>query len=141
MRDRIIRIEWSSPLLMEDAIPSSLALGPGLYYITRLFGKKETSLYIGKATRSIREPICVHDRQWAHDYRGKIYARISRVVYPQYADSEVLDHAESALIFEHGDILTDNTDKRNSYSYSQLYQVENTGDCFELSPRVRMHNH
>ena len=49
--------------------------------------------------------------------------------------------AESALIFEHAALLTENTDKRNSYSYSDLYRIENTGNIGELKPSFRMHNH
>jgi len=141
MRDKIVRIEWSKPLLIEDAIASPLSLGPGLYYITRLFGTKETSLYIGKATNTIRSRIRSHDRHWVHDYRGKIYVRIGQIIYPQNPDAELIDHAESALIFAHKDILTDNTDKRYSYSYSELYRIENIGDFFELNPAIRMHEH
>lgn len=141
MRDKIIRIVWSEPLLIEDAITSSLSLESGLYYITRLFRMKETSLYIGKSTNSIRSRIRAHDRQWVHDYRGKIYVRIGQIIYPRNADAELLDHAESALIFEHGDILMDNTDKRLTYSYCDLYRIENIGNCFELKQTVRMHSH
>ena len=141
MRDKIIRIEWSEPLLIEDAIASSLSRQTGLYYITRLFGTKETSLYIGKAAHNIRQRLKSHNKDWVHDYRGTIYIRIGQIIYPRNADAELLDHAESALIFEHGAILTDNTDKRLTYSYSDLYRVENIGNCFELKDKVRMHEH
>lgn len=139
MRHSIIRIHWNEPLLIEDAIESSLSLQSGLYYITRLFGAKETSLYIGKASRTIRERLHSHD--WVHDYRGKIYVRIGEIVYPSYYDEDIIDHAESALIFENGDILVDNTDKIKSYSYSQLYRVENIGDYFELKDAADMYSH
>lgn len=141
MRDKIIRIEWSDPLLIEDAISSPLSLQAGLYYITRLFGTKETSLYIGKATETIRQRLKSHNKNWVHDYRGKVFVRLGKIIYPKIVDAELIDHAESALIFEHGDILTDNTDKRFTYSYTDLYRIENIGNRFELKEKVRMHEH
>lgn len=68
MRDKIIRIEWSEPLLIEDAIASPLSHQAGLYYITRLFGAKETSLYIGKSANTIRQRLKSHNKDWVHDY-------------------------------------------------------------------------
>lgn len=141
IRDKIIRIVWSDPLLIEDAISSPLSLQAGLYYITRLFGAKETSLYIGKATKTIRQRLKSHNENWVHDYRGKIFVRLGKIIHPKNVDAELIDHAESALIFEHGDILTDNTDKRFTYSYTDLYRIENIGNCFELKEKVRMHEH
>ncbi|WP_458863622.1 GIY-YIG nuclease family protein [Acidaminobacterium chupaoyuni] len=141
MWDRIIRIEWLEPLLIEDAIASPLSRQAGLYYITRLFGTKETCLYIGKSANTVRQRLKAHNKDWVHDYRGKIFVRLGKIVYPNVVDAELIDHAESALIFEHGDILTDNTDKRLTYSYSDLYRIENIGNCFELKKKIRMHNH
>ncbi len=135
MRDKIIRIHWSKPTVIEEVILSS-SKEQGLYYITRLFGTKETSLYIGKSASSIKRRLNSHD--WVHNYRGKILVRIGKIIYPKYPSPEIIDHAESALIFEHKDILKYNTDKRNSYSYINEYRIENTGDFFELSPIIRM---
>ncbi|MEG1875906.1 MAG: hypothetical protein RR185_10120, partial [Angelakisella sp.] len=95
MRDRIIRIEWSEPLLLEDAIASPLSHQAGLYYITRLFGTKETSLYIGKATNTIRPRLQSHNKEWVHNYRGKIFVRLGKIIYPRTVTAELLDHAES----------------------------------------------
>jgi hypothetical protein len=140
MREKIIRIRWAEPLLIEDAILSPLSINPGLYYITRLFGSKETSLYIGKSAHSIRKRLLSHDRHWVHDYRGKICIRIGRIIYPVHPDAEIIDHAESALIYEHRNILTDNTNKLCSYSYIELCRIENKGNIFELRPSFRMHD-
>lgn len=139
MRDRMIRIHWAEPMRIEDAIASPLSKNRGLYYITRMFGTRETSLYIGKATRTIRERIREHNQEWVQEYRGKIYVRIGRIIYPAQVDAELIDHAESALIYQHKNLLLDNTDKRYSYSYSELYRIENTGAHFELDASIRMH--
>lgn len=141
MRDKIIRILWSEPMLVDDMIQTDEAYQPGLYYITRVLHGKETSLYIGKASRTVRERLIKHRNEWLSNRYGKKHVRFGKIIYPPNADSEVIDHAESALIFEHGDILIDNTDKRNTYSYSKLYQVQNIGNIGQLKEVIRMHNH
>jgi len=141
MRDKIIRILWLDPIEVDSAIESEASLNPGLYYITRIWGENETSLYIGKASRTIRERLIDHKKQWLPLYRGKLMVRIGQIIYPHSPDATLIDHAESALIFEHSEILTDNTDKRNTYSYSDLYQIQNTGNIGMLKEKIRMHEH
>ena len=141
MRDKIIRILWLDPIDVDAAIESEASLNPGLYYITRIWGENETSLYIGKASRTIRERLIDHKKHWLSLYRGKLMVRIGQIIYPHSPDATLIDHAESALIFEHSEILTDNTDKRNTYSYSELYQIQNTGNIGMLKEKIRMHEH
>ena len=144
MRDKIIRIYWSNPVLVDEMIESEDSLQSGLYYITRILHGKETSLYIGKASRTIRERLIDHRRgrnEWLANRYGEKYVRIGTIIYPHHVDSEIIDHAESALIFEHGDMLIDHTDKTKTYSYSELYQVQNIGNIGHLKDVVRMHNH
>lgn len=43
MRDRIIIIFWTDPLTIEDATHSENSLEPGLYYITHIDDRHETS--------------------------------------------------------------------------------------------------
>lgn len=141
MRDKIIRIEWSNPVTVDDAIEDEASLQPGIYYITRVFNGHESSRYIGKATNTIRERLKDHRKEWLHRVRGQILVRMGTITYPRNADAEIIDHAESALIYEHKDILVDNTDKVKSYSYSELYQIQNTGNIGELKAKIRMHEH
>lgn len=141
MRDKIIRICWSEPFLIDEAIDLDDSRHPGLYYITRELHGKETSLYIGKATRTIRERLICHRKEWLSNRYGEKHVRLGKIIYPYIVDSEIIDHAESALIFEHGDILIDNTDKIKTYSYSELYQIQNIGNLGELHETIRMHNH
>lgn len=141
MRDKIIRIRWSDPMLVDEAIESKDSLQPGLYYITRVLHEKEKSLYIGKATRTIRERLINHRKEWLSNRYGEKHVRIGSIIYPHNVDSEIIDHAESAVIFEHGNILIDNTDKIQTYSYSELYQIQNIGNLGELKEVIRMHNH
>lgn len=143
MRDKIIRINWSNPLLLDDAISSDLSSNQGLYYISCVLGKKETSLYIGIATRNntIGRRLKAHKVGWLKLYRGKILVRIGQIVYPSKSDQSIIEHAESAIIFEQSDIFYENTCKSKSYTYTDLYRIENEGNIFELKPRIRMHEH
>lgn len=124
MRKKLIRILWSDPLRIDDAIASSITITHGL----RVWGAHETSLYIGKATRTTRERLISHKTDWLHLYRGGLFVRVGQIIYPKNVDGIVIDHAESALIYEHRDILQENTDERFSYSYSNLYRLENIGN-------------
>ena len=143
MKDKIIRIHWSDPVLVDEMIASEDSRQAGLYYITRVLHGKETSLYIGKTTRTIQERLRDHQnyKKWLSHRYGEKYVRLGTIVYPYHVDAEIIDHAESALIFEHSDILIDNTDKTHTYSYSELYQIQNTGSIGQLNAVVRMHNH
>lgn len=143
MRDKIIRINWNKALSIDEAIQSELSDTQGLYYISRLFGTKETSLYLGIATRhnTIRHRLSEHRDSWLKHYRGKIYVRLGHIIYPKYPDASVIDHAESAILYEQKDVFFENTSKTKSYSYTDLYRIENEGDIFELKPSIRMHEH
>lgn len=142
MRDKIIRIHWNQAMLLEDAIASDMANTQGLYYITRVFGSKETSLYLGIATKNntISHRLRGHKSNWLHLYRGKLFVRVGNIVYPKCPDDSIIDHAESAILYEQKDVFFENTCKTKSYSYSELYRIENEGDIFELKPVIRMHN-
>ncbi len=143
MRDKIIRIHWNKPLPLDEAISSDLAKTQGLYYLTRVFEEKETSLYIGVATNNniISRRLKSHRRDWLNLYKGKIYVRIGSVVYPREVTRSIIEHAESAILFEMSDVFYENTDKTQSYTYTDLYRIENEGDIFELKPEIRMHEH
>ncbi|WP_312651532.1 hypothetical protein [Proteiniclasticum sp.] len=139
MRDKVVRIFWYPPMAIHEAIASSLASGKGLYYITISFKGYEKSLYLGQSGVSIRNRLLSH-RYWTKLYSGKIRVRIGKVIYPRYLTAEVIDHAESAIIYNHGTLFRENTSKIYSYSYSELFRIENIGDIYKLSPVIRMHN-
>jgi len=143
MRDKIIRINWSKPVELHEAIQSRMTEMQGLYYITRVFGSKETSLYLGIATgdNTIKNRLNDHKKHWLNLYRGKIYVRLGRVVYPRICSDSIIDHAESAILFEQSKVFYENTCKTKSYSYEELYRIENEGDIFELKKTIRMQDH
>ncbi len=143
MRDKIIRIIWNKALPLDEAIQSSSSKMQGLYYITRVFGNNETTLYLGIATKNntISHRLRAHRDNWLNLYRGQIHVRIGKIVYPYNADKKIISHAESAIIFEQGDLFYENTDKTKGYTYTDLYRIENEGDIFELKPKIRMREH
>ena len=143
VRDKIIRIHWNKPLVLSEAIESELSNMQGLYYISRVFGKKETSLYLGIATQNntIRNRLKSHAKHWLNLYRGRIFVRIGCITYPPTVSDSIISHAESAILLEQGDVFFENTDKTKSYSYTELYRIENEGDIFELKSKIRMQEH
>ena len=149
MRDKIIRIHWHPPIPFEEALKSNLTNDQGLYYITRVFGEKETSLYLGIARyhNTIKHRLESHRDKWLFAYRGQIYVRVGHIIYPRNPDidekAEIINHAESAILYDpaHKNLFPENVDKRNSYSYSDLYRIENEGDIYELESKIRMHEH
>ncbi len=142
MRDKIIIINWRKALPLEQAISSDLSNTQGLYYISRVFGNKETSLYLGIATQhnTIRNRLKDHSEHWLNLYRGQIYVRLGHVIYPKNPDASIIDHAESAILYEQKDVFFENTSKTKTYTYTDLYRIENEGDIFELKAKIRMHD-
>ena len=112
----------------------------GLYYISRVFGSKETTLYLGIATKNntIRHRLKGHKSWWLKEYRGTIKVRIGKVIYPHTNIDEVIDHAESAILYEQGKLFFENTSKTKSYTYNTVYSFKNIGDIFELKPFIDM---
>lgn len=149
MRDKIIRIHWYDPLPFDEALQSDLTKTQGLYYITRQFGEKETSLYLGIAryNNTIKHRLESHRDKWLCDYRGRIYVRVGHIVYPCNIDTDemadIINHAESAILYdqEHAKLFPENVAKRGSYSYTGLYRIENEGNIYQLKEKIRMHEH
>ena len=141
MKDKILRIQWSEPIELNELLESDIAELQGLYYITRIFGTKETSLYLGIATgnNTVKNRLRSHKKEWLYQYRGKIYVRIGRIVYPRNYDDVMIDHAESAILYEQSNVFYENTCKTKSYTYTELYRIENIGNIFELKEKIRMH--
>lgn len=146
MRTKLIRILWSLPQPIEAVIDSLKGDEIGLYYITRIYNGKEKSLYIGESISSIKSRLIYHNKNWVHNYsHSKIYIRIGKIVYPKQNIESAIQHAEKALIFEHGQFgtkaLFENTVSTKTYTYDEIYKIINEGDRFELNYEVDMNNH
>ncbi len=133
-------IKWEDALSLDEAIESEKSDSKGLYYISRVFGTKETTLYLGIATKhnTIRHRLKGHQSWWLKKYRGTIKVRIGKIVYPYTNIDEIIDHAESAILYEQGKLFFENTSKTKSYTYNNLYCIKNVGDIFELKPIIDM---
>lgn len=136
-----VKIKWENPLKLDDAIDNELSDNQGLYYITRVFGKKETTLYLGIATKNntIRHRLKGH-KSWLKYYRGTINVRIGNIIYPYTNIDEVIDHAESAILYEQKNLFLENTAKIQSYKYNNVYKIENTGNIFQLKKFIDMND-
>ena len=146
MRTKIIRILWSLPQPIEAVINSLNGNEMGLYYITRIYNGKEKSLYVGESISSIKSRLIDHNKNWVHNYsHSKIHVRIGKIVYPRQNIESAIQHAEKALIFEHGQhgtkALFENTVSTKTYTYDKIYKIINEGDRFELNYEVDMNNH
>lgn len=142
-----LHINWSDPKPIDDII-EDLSDEIGLYYITRLYNGVETSLYIGKSENATKSRLRSHRRDWTYHYtHSKILVRIGTITYPKLISDDMINDAESALIFEHGcgiygtKVLVENTDKIHSYNYNDLYRIKNYGNRFQLKPIVDMSCH
>ena len=133
-------IKWEDALTLDEAIASEKSNSKGLYYISRVFGNKETTLYLGIATKNntIRHRLKGHKSWWLKEYRGTIKVRIGKVIYPHTNIDEVIDQAESAILYEQGTLFFENTSKTKSYTYNTVYNFKNIGDIFELKPFIDM---
>lgn len=151
IRQKII-INWSERIPFEDALLCKETDIQGLYYITREINRKdkspkETSLYIGIATNgnTVKNRLKAHKKNWTGFYNGKKYVRVGEIVYPKlyykYDEALIIEHAESAILNEeeHKNLFPENIDKRNCFSYYDLYEIENRGnDIGELKRTIIM---
>lgn len=64
---------------------------------------------------------------------------MGKIIYPKVFNDSMIDHAESAILYEQSNVFFENTCKAKSYSYTDLYRIENIGDIFELKETIRMH--
>lgn len=145
MRTKIIRVYWDNPQPIDDLIDSLPDNKIGLYYITRRYNGKESSLYIGESVSSIKSRLRSH-KNWVNEYsHSQIFVRIGSIIYPRNNIENAIQHAEKALIFEHGQygtkILVENTVSTKGYSYTDIFRIINEGNRFELSAGVDMNNH
>ncbi len=66
-------------------------------------------------------------------------------MYPRKNIENAIQHAEKALIFEHGQYgtrdLFENTVSTKTYTYDEIYKIINDGDRFDLDYEVDMNNH
>lgn len=135
-----VTIKWENALTLDEAIADEKSDSKGLYYISQVFGNKERTLYLGIATKNntIRHRLKGHKDWKLKGKRGIIKVRIGKIVYPHSNIDEIIDHAESAILYEQKNLFRMNKSKIKSYTYYNVYRFENIGDIFELKPIIDM---
>ncbi len=119
----------------------------GVYYITRKFGGKEKSLYIGKTADSFYRRLISHEEVWFSDSdcRGQKYIRLGTIISPKKLELEernlLIKDIESALIYDMGELLPKNIMSKKSYTLTYLCKIINTGFRGEIKPIIDMREH
>ena len=139
-RPKSITIYWSKPVLWEERNDSSgIDNGPGVYAISRVFGGKETPLYIGETKRTtfskrMDEHVIAHE-VGKEDFlfkRGTKYVRFGHIDnIDKYEDLEmkrILRNTETHLIWKYGPICN-RKQKKTSTIWKQL-DISNRGSVW-----------
>lgn len=128
---RNIIISWSYPINIENILSDKRMNDIGVYYITRNFGGKVSDLYIGKTTYSYKSRLESHRWYWLDNYRGKKYIRLGTIVKPKCESEknlkQLINDAESTLIFCCGEQLVKNKMCKETCNPSQRLHIFNTG--------------
>ncbi len=136
-----VHVLWYPPVEAEEFLKSGLYYGSGLYYITNVCENKETSFYIGKSIREIKNRVRAHVDYWEGTYSGKLLVRVGKIVCKYKVTADLINTVKSAIIFEHGELFPRNIKQKNLYSYKKVYKIKNTGDYFQLKRTVNMRKH
>ena len=129
-----ITIKWTYPRVIENIDTCWESNQNGLYYVSRIFGRRETPIYIGETKRDFITRINEHYKTLSNFFnkRGIKKIRLGIIVRPKslstYDDSEfknLLRTIESRLIEYlylkgHGDSLCN---KRQVSSYTESYKL------------------
>ena len=139
-----ITIKWSYPKEFDIALASERMNDIGIYYISRVFGDKETLLYIGKTTASFGSRLKDHKAKWLDDYRGTKYVRLGEIVEPKdmsvYDTAGYINDAEKTIIFyltqiQEQELPANVTSTNSTYPLQDLI-INNTGYGGDLPKRL-----
>lgn len=100
----IVHINWFGAYRFDHHFNErEISLQKGIYAIYRVFGGKETLLYIGLTTRSFQKRLNEHDKDWLSNVRGELKIRLGVLEFPnggRYSEQKLKD-VESLLIVWH----------------------------------------
>lgn len=98
-----VNIRWFGPYNLENFYLKDISLNLGIYTIYRIYGDKETLIYIGKTSRDFYRRINEHHKHWLCDVKGKIEIRLGLLEFPNGSrySSQKLTDVESLLILWH----------------------------------------
>ena len=98
-----VHIRWYGAYNLESFFNKEISSYSGIYAIYRVYGEKETLLYIGKTGRSFWQRVKEHNRDWLWNVKGTIKIRLGLLEFPnggRYSDKKLAD-VESLLILWH----------------------------------------
>ncbi|MGY3717643.1 GIY-YIG nuclease family protein [Sutcliffiella cohnii] len=131
-----VHLRWYGAYSLDNFYNTEIALYSGIYAIYRVYGEKETLLYIGRTTRSFWQRICEHQKDWLWSVKGKIHIRLGILEFPnggRYSAKKLSD-VESLLILWH--LPKENTTSTCYYRGRVDLQVVNLGRRGLLAKRI-----
>ncbi|QCJ45509.1 GIY-YIG nuclease family protein (plasmid) [Bacillus sp. S3] len=131
-----VYIRWYGPYSLDNINIRDIAYHNGVYSIYRVFGGKETLLYIGKTGRSFIQRITEHNKDWLWNVRGAIQIRFGILEYPHGGRYSVqkLNDTESLLIYWHSPPF--NTTYRERYYGRDKLEIINVGRRGSLDKNI-----
>lgn len=128
-----IKLNWSYPRLVENVSNSEYASCHGIYLISRVFGGKESYIYVGKTERPFSQRLWEHQNKdfssWTQK-RGIWRVRFCDVHKEGFDDALLIDCIESAVIhslIEKGINTLTNTSKVRSCTVHYPLRVISKG--------------
>lgn len=122
-----VHIRWFGAYGLDNIYSQEIALYSGIYAIYRVYGEKETLLYIGKTRRTFLQRISEHQKDWLWNIKGKIQIRLGLLEFPnggRYSTKKLAD-VESLLIQWH--LPRENTTSTGYYRGRVDLEVYNLG--------------
>ena len=135
---RKIKIEWAYPLSIESFNKKDVRHQNGLYCIYQYKNNNKKLIYIGKTEDTFENRMKSHN-YWIQKYDGIIKVSLGFITYPKSIDADIVDIAESALIYEMQPI--ENTQKTKSYSYIKDYEIHNLRYRGTLKSNISTYEH
>lgn len=131
-----VQIRWFGPYSFESIHRRDIAYQKGIYAIYRIYGGKESLLYIGKTKRTFMQRILEHDRDWLCNVRGTIQVRFGVLEFPNGGkfSTQKLSDTESLLIHWHSPLY--NTSCMEWYRGRYNLEVINVGRKGLLDKRL-----
>lgn len=97
-------------------------------------------MYIGLTyQKNFKSRLKKHLKNWLSDYRGEKYIRFGEFIKPKYITNDLIEDAESCLIFEMEPLH--NKCKKVSYKFSHEYKIVNNGYRGVLPKEISMRDH
>ncbi|HDX9577692.1 TPA: GIY-YIG nuclease family protein [Bacillus pseudomycoides] len=122
-----VNIRWFGAYDLDSLDGKQIIMNKGIYAIYRVYGGKETLIYIGKTKRNFLKRLKEHNKDWLWKVRGEIRIRFGVLEFPnggKYSEQKLAD-VESLLISWHEPV--ENTQSTKYYYGRPNLEVINEG--------------